>query len=475
MLRRYSELFGIGEIAVSKRLQAVFWALWGLCILDLNEIGFFPSRTWRLPPCWEHFQNCYDYIQIGSLPFSYNYTLLTAALLAFLFGGALGAIKKKWEVAHFALLVVIIFKLIWSMVIFDYGTSNFEYFHLVPAIGFLLARNKLSQMRYLWAFVYFFTPFVKLDTGWIIGTYFTSLKIGLPIFPDALIPLITNGVIVFEMLASIGLISKNKRIAQISLYGWTIFHLYSTILVGFFYPVRCLAMLWALFGFREENEPALRQPLLEKKNWAMVVLIAYITFASLFPSFISASPNDTFEGMNYGLHMFNSNHQCLNIVTHLDAQGTQIRREEFGTTNAMTRCYPQWTLQRLHKLCGNESGKISWQFYHSKDGGPFYELVNVPDVCQIEYKAFAHNEWIKAPSQGAEIKGYPEPNSIFARDGGPPPVIHETPQRQFGAVQTWLQEAFPHLKAIYFSMWTLLFVYILKIYFVDRFLRHSKH
>lgn len=388
-----------------------------------------------------------------------------ALILASLFASAFGAFKKRWDLAHFFLAFVIIFKLIWSMVIFDYGTSNFEYFHLVPALAFLFTKNKLSQMRFLWAFVYFFTPFVKLDTGWILGTYFTTLRIGLPIFPDSWIPLITNLVIVFEMLCSVGLLSKNKKIAQTSLWGWTIFHLYSTILVGFFYPVRCLPMLWVLFGFRQYKEPALRVPL--ARSIPGIVLVLAIAAINLMPSFISKSPNETFEGMNYGLHMFNSNHQCLNTVTYYDREGHITGKEEFGSTNSMTRCYPQWTLQRLQKRCVSDGNRLSWSLIHSKNGEPFYEMVQVDDICKIEYRPFAHNKWLKTPETGAILKGYPERNSIYPRDSGGVPKIHAEQQIPLSALQSLLSGGFPALKMVYFVLWSALFFFLLKTYFVD--------
>ena len=50
--------------------------------------------------------------------------------------------------------------------------------------------------------------------------------------------------------------------------------------------------------------------------------------------------------------------------------------------------------------------KISYVFDHSINGGPFYQIVDLDNLCSVTYKPWGHNDWILLPPQ-AQIVGYP--------------------------------------------------------------------
>lgn len=459
----YSRIFNIDEIANSKRLQVVFWMVLAIATFDINLQSFTPNRMGKIPACWEHFLGCEQFFLLGSLPDSFQYTKMTAVILAMIFFSTLLAVKKRWALAHFLLSLVIIWKFVWNLIIFDYATSNFEYFHLIPSLALLFTKNKLLHLRFSWVLLYFFTPFVKLDEGWILGTYFSSLKSGLPLVSDWAIPIITNTVIVFELICSVGLISKNRLLQKASLSLWTAFHLYSTILVGFYYPVRCLTFLWSIFGFMQPSEQ--QDNTKSKTGLAGPLLAVYIFISNLLPSWLSDSPYETFEGLNYSLHMFDANHQCLNRLSLFENE-QPIHNWEFGSSSSMARCYPQRTLQHLHHVCYREQSqtekkiRLEWSLIHSKDGEPFYETVHQLDACNTQFRPFRHNKWIKTQNTGATKIGYPEKNGIYPGWPGPIPKIFDTPQIEHSKLQIFMKDNFKYFKGVYLGAWVILLVHL---------------
>lgn len=431
ILKKLSLFFAWDEIHKSKRLQAVFWTIWGLLIFDMNLISLSPAGNGEAPNCWEHIYNCTRVTFEAVLPDSYLYSAMTSGLLACLLFSGIFAVRKKWSWALVLLLVVFTWKFIWNMVLYDYATSNFDYFIFIPSLLFFFARNKICQLRLVWPLLYLFAALVKLNDGWILGTYFSSLKTGLPFLPDLSIPYITNGTILFEIFGALGLLARNRRVFYFSLWAWTAFHLYSGILVGYFYPVRCLSILWALFGFQDSQEevpPSKKETLF---NAVGVLVACYFCVANFIPRIISTNPSETFEGMNYGFHMFDANHQCLYQFRYFDESGRILKEMEFGTSHPMARCYPQFVLQKIKRLycqkfAMGRAERVEWSLRHSTNGGAFYETISVTNACSLQFKAFSRNDWIKTKGNGALLVGYPEKNGIYPYQSGALPKVYST-------------------------------------------------
>ncbi|MCB0361525.1 MAG: hypothetical protein KDD35_02315 [Bdellovibrionales bacterium] len=474
MKDKLSRLLSLGEIESSERLQTVFWAIWSLLIYDMTALSVGPARNGETPTCWEHIPNCSSLIPTLTLPNSYLYTTMIAALLSFLFGAAYFARRKIWIHAHLLLLIVFLWKFTWNMLIFDYGTSNFDYFLFIPALIFFFSSRKLEQMRFLWAALYLFAALVKTDESWIAGTYFSSTITGLPLFSDALIPFITNLTILFELICSVGLIAKNQRWAKFSLWAWTAFHLYSSIMVGFFYPVRCLAFLWIIFGSNKKNHKERAQERTPHHlSLCGTLVMLYLSVANLLPRSISPYPKETFEAMNYGFHMFDANHQCLFRFKTFDSQGELIKDIEIGSSHPMFRCYPQWVLQKTKRLnCPDHSTtdiqRVEWQMLHSKNGGPFFETVNTKNACEIEFLPFRRNKWIRTEADGAPLIGYPEKNAFYSQGMGPSPIIHPSPQIELSPFQNWIVKHLYFFQTFYWLLWSGLYFHLLYLGFRSR-------
>jgi len=461
----YSNFFAVGEIAASLRLQCVFAVSWFICILDLQKVDRSFLDRYKTAHCWVYLSDCSQSYRGFSLPQSYDYPLFMTAIFALLAFAAWAAISKKWSKAHAALSIVILWKFIFSFILVNAHTTNFELFHLIPSFILLFTRNKLRGLKYTWALASLFAARVKFDQGWILGTYFSSMTLGLPLVPRILIPFATNIVIFFEILCSVWLLSRNQKIRKFSFWSWTLFHIYSAIIVGYFYPIRCLGFLWAIFAFEKPQETAV--PAKVFMGLRTLVISSVIVLINVLPSFISKDVFSTFEGLDYGFYMINSNYQCQHNVTLLGADGKVVRHIDFGTTSPMDRCFPQDILPKIKKDCAKlgTDGRASWVFLESRNGGPFYRVIDEANACQLDYKPFAHNDWIHLPEE-SRLVGYPDKNIMYQfPDEFQMPNIHPQPVSIESAEEKNLRANELYLKIFYEVLWGIQFLTMIYLLF----------
>lgn len=462
----YYDFFSIQEIEKSSKLKFIFWAVVAIFLLDLSRIVVSPGQpnlfhNTTILSCWEHFPNCQKYLFFEAEPFSYAYSNFMALIFGLCFLSCYFFYTRRHNLSHFCLCIIILWKFFFAFILVDTGANNFEVFYQIPAFGYLFTRNKIRNIKALWATIYLFAAFVKIDEAWIVGNYFSSLEKGLPIIPDILIPFASNSVIIFEIIFSITLFVGSANCKKISVLFWTIFHIYSVTLIGVLYPVRCVPFLWILFGIEKDESPKKLPPFLTFRNWPAISIYIVFIFGNFLPAFIPGDAFETFEGMNYGLHMISSNNQCINKFSIQDANGSILRKWEDNNFYATTRCYPfsKWNFHR-RTTCSrlNPGEKMTWKLWHSKNGGPFHERINTDDLCSLEYTFLKHNEWIKTNEEGAPIVGYPIKNSLKKV-----PTIYrnyrafDQPSIELTAQQKWLQTNLYTLQCLYFLIWGLAF------------------
>jgi hypothetical protein len=411
----WRRLAATGEIASSRSLQALYWALLGGFALTFHEwtrSGAFTrdAVVANRHLCWPYFQSCAKvHVLSGGLGGRIPQTLVYAVLLAVLAAGALAAWRARWDLALLALAPAFAWKLAVHHLFTMQLIANYHFFHLALCFVFLFARDKLWFLRRTLGLLYLLSAVVKLDAGWLRGTYFSSLSHGLPLVPDALIPVATNAVLLLETAGTLALFSANRRVRLGAVAAFALFHLYSTILVAYPYPLFCLPPLLVLFAL---DEPAVR-PALSPRAVPGGAVLALLVLGQCIPAAIRGDAALTLEGNGFGLHMFEANHQCVSTATVRDRAGG-AQDASFRSTRAGNRCdpYAQWFT--LREICRRNAGRlerVEWTFDHSINGGPFYRIVDVPDACALAYRPFSHNAWIRLPEDGAEVRGTPPKNS----------------------------------------------------------------
>jgi hypothetical protein len=316
--------------------------------------------------------------------------------------------KQEWVLAHMLLLILWIWKFFVLFVLTQEFASNYDYYDMILLFIVLFVPYKLFFAKLAFVWLYFLAATIKIHEGWVLGTYFTALQAGLPIFGNAFAPVITSIVIFMQMIGCWFLLSARVIWQQTAFWYFFLFHLFSTVLVGFRYPTVSLVMLIILFGISRvtPHTPLTRRSLV---GWLFLLILLGI---QLYPiAMIRGDQKVTLEGNKYGLYMFEANHQCVSEFTVYFTDGST---EEQRATSALARnrCDPYVYWFRLHNTCVRDPriAAIAWTFDHSVNGSPFYRIVDVPDVCTLSYRAFRHNEWIRLPPDETQIIGYPRKN-----------------------------------------------------------------
>lgn len=412
----YHRIFSIHELESSKILKWVFGATLFSFFLTFNSwIGShsltLESYIQNRHTCWPFWQQCGEWYVLQALPYGYSQTILYMGLFALMGLVVYLMHRREWVLAHLLVVVLFLFKGLAGFLLTYELTGNYDYYHMAFAAILLFFPYKYFFLKLVLVLFYTLSATVKIHEGWILGTYFSSLQSGLPIFPDATIPVWTNFVMLMQIVGAWFLLSSNKVLQRSALVFFALFHLYSGVLVEYRYPATVLPTLLILFGpwFAHTQPPLNRRALV---GWIFVVFLIALQLSSIV---IPKDEKVTLEGNRYGMYMFEANHQCISSATLTKKDGT-VEEVVQARSLARHRCdpYDYWfSLSQICKRGGGEIEQLAWTFDHSVNGGQFYRIVDTQNVCELEYKAFGHNEWIVTPEDGAPAIGQPVKNVYY--------------------------------------------------------------
>ncbi|MBK7889883.1 MAG: hypothetical protein IPJ84_03270 [Bdellovibrionales bacterium] len=471
----YCRIFAVREIEESALLQYCHFAfLIGFWIsfhewIYLKHISLdsFARGDYA---CLPYFQNCGGLYFLTARPGGYTQSLFYAGLYSLIGLSAYFAIVKKWAEAHFVMIFLFIWKCLVLFVLTYQVTQNFEYFHLPFVFIFLFCSWKLFFLRRMFALLYALAAIVKFSSSWVTGSYFSSLSLGMPFFPDAFIPYATNFVILLESVGSWMLLSTNRKIRLWTLSTWLLFHVYSIALVGFRYPTHCIPILLGLFLPDVKTiSPPFR--LRSVTGWFVIIWILLI---NILPNLIEGNNKYTLEGRGFGFYMFDATHQCISNTTIFYKDGT-VERKTTGNSEGMNRCDPYFTWFQLKNKClrhADTIDRIQWENLSSINGGPFYKIINEQNACLLEYSAFRHNKWILDPDSGAEAVGFAD--KTYTKDSNSfnsVPKVYSDPVYKMSASQAFF---FEHEKEIIIFWKVIWFLALLVAVFGWSLKRHFK-
>ncbi len=440
--RIYHRLFSIAEIETQPILQWMFGASLFYFFVSFSRWIGDTSITVEAAErgtaiCWPFFQNCTDFYFLHLVPYGYSQSTLymvfygIMALIVYLMW------KKDWVQAHALLFTLLLWKLFVIAMSFTIS-GPYDNYHIILTSMLLFAAHKEYFLKLSFVIMYFVSATIKFSDSWVLGTYFTSLKSGVPLLPSWFTIFATNIVIFGQIIECWFLMSRHKLLQRIAVVYSAFFHLYSGILVHYNYPSVALPPLLILFGplYRHTPSPFTKKSLI---GWTVIVLILLY---QLLGFVITPNRFSTLEGHRYGMYMFEANHQCQYTIktyartdaensswdglqcsgkyclTHTSTEsknGTTIYTRSGESASAWNRCDPYELWYRARSTCDNPTvERISMQFDHSINGGPFYRMVDEASICDLTYHPFSHNEWIKLPPE-APIIGYPVQNDYEYR------------------------------------------------------------
>lgn len=345
--------------------------------------------------CWPFFQGCKSLIWLSTLPEGYSQTTVFMALFLIIVLAVYLIYRESWVGVHACIATLFAAKIYFTLINYEFK-GNYDYYHNTFCLIFLFLSHKKFFSQFAIVFFYFLSTATKIHPSWILGQYFTSLVDGLPIFPVGSEIFMTNFVILMEMIGAWFLFSRNSLLQRTVLAFFVVFHVYSGILVGYRYPTTVLPPLLILFGpwFR----PYEHVPLDRKSAWGWGLACSLLGL-QLLPHVIQGDEKLTLEGNFFGLYMFEANHQCYVTISNKDKV---VQR--YVSVNPRNRCDPyEYWFRAKNAFCQKPGAEYALAFTHSINGGAFLEIVNEPNLCGLEYKAFEHNAWIKLENEAPAI------------------------------------------------------------------------
>jgi hypothetical protein len=440
----YTRLFSVREIEDNAKLQWFFGAMLLFFLVTFAQwstSSFLSAEESYSALCWPYFPDCTQWYLLHSLPYGYSMSMLYMALFAVMLLTVFFIAHKKWAYAHMALLALWIWKFL-AIFLLSYSLGGvYDSYHLFLTAALLFVPYKEFFAKLTFVVLYFLSATIKFYPTWTLGTYFTTLELGLPIFPDFLAPLITQSVILEQVVGCWFLLSQNWLRQRLTLAYFVLFHLYGGILVLFNYSLISLPTLLILFGssYRHQRVPLTRSSI---AGWALIVFL----FAFQTPvHFIAGDEKYTLEGYRFGMWMFDANHQCRASFTayakdgvtwsassyeaprdrdcygkiclasrHVYQEHNQwLETRVYESPNAESRCAPYAYWQSYRYLCTGDVERVSMRQDASINGGPYYRIVDEPDMCSLEYRTFSHNDWIQQPPE-APFVGFARKNTYYA-------------------------------------------------------------
>jgi hypothetical protein len=329
--------------------------------------------------------------------------------------------------------------------------ANYHHFHLLYTLVFLVSKDKLRFFRGALGLSYFMSAIAKLSPSWLFGEYFNSVPGKLPLLPNVswVVTSASVGLIVLELFGPLCWFTRVTWLRRLSFGAFILFHLYSGVIVGFWYTTLMLPLVVTSFlGF---NEPLLAGYRFSRRHVAALGVFAVALLGSFCHFFIPGDVRLTAEGKYFGLFMFDAN-RSVRFTADIqkgnkywiiqvyrpwrdlgDASGSDasarvgcefyqdgwltnrfavsgpirdgddvIFNPQFFTT-AQVRIYGDPYLYYLyaHELVRRyRPDRVSIRLDEQLDGHPeVATLLDIPDFAALNpaYNAFKHNEWILLP------------------------------------------------------------------------------
>jgi hypothetical protein len=427
-------------------------------------------------PCFPNIQGCkkiFEYINLIPLPYGYSEAIFFTILFGLIVLGAYSLYAKKYLTTYTVLWILLLLKIF--IILTNYGLGNFDYYDVILILIFLIYPARIDLVKLAFVLLYSLASTIKIHEGWIVGTYFSTLYYGLPLIPFTLIPVATNIVIIMQMVGCLLLLHSNKKVRDYTFYFFVFFHLYSTIIVGYRYPITSLLSLLVIF-LVTQNTIIKKDYTFSKNNLFFYIIIVLLFCGQMLPYAIGGDQKFTLEANNYGLYMFEANHQCISTITTADIT------YKFFSYDARNRCDPYVILyQYKQKYCKNPETKILWTLDHSINGKPFKRMVDTQDMCKLSYESFTHNTWIFTEKQ-ASTTGLPYKNIVLARNGIDagvisnngylyPPFLSFSKPVEKTSLQKFMDDNLRILVTFYWTLWIATLLYML--YFAMDF-KHTK-
>ena len=371
----------------------------GLCLALTHVATFFLWRTYFYGPsmmnggapsgpsvCWPFFPQCY------LLNFSLQFTswLGTTYLFCSVITCGLFCLKRV-RAAYWSLLFLCLFKI--AIMCIDYRLmGDYHYITLIVSSSFLLLPNKWTAPRILIVLFYFFAGTLKFNQEWLSGS---ALIDDPKIYGLALEWLCLYVIILETCLSPLLLFAKSSFVRYLTLFQFACFHLYSYLIVGFFFPTIyfLLLMIFPLAWSGSKNL---------KVNKKDLFVIGCFVLAQLVPVLQNGDPALVGRGRHFAVHIMDATSECYPLFyVRYDHETIEVQGNR-QILSFRIRCDPlvywnqAWQLCRKHE---REPGFRRVEFSMTTrrlTDSKFTQIAAVEDFCKeaLEYNTLRSNDWM---------------------------------------------------------------------------------
>jgi hypothetical protein len=329
--------------------------------------------------------------------------------------------------------------------------ANYHHFHLFFTLVFLVSRSKLRFFRGALVVGYVMSAVVKISPSWLAGEYFNSLVDKLPLLPKTawVVTAASIGVFALEFFGPLCWFTGIAWLRRLTFVTFILFHLYSGVVVGFWYTTLMLPLVVA--AFLRFHRPLLAGYRFSPRHLPALGIFAAVLLGGLCHFAIPGDVRLTGEGRYFGFFMFDANRQ-VHFETEIQKGNklwvVQLYRpfrdnDDVGgaDTNAVVTCKfyqdgrlaryfpvarpihdgdevifnPQFFVRADVRMYGNpylyyfyarelvrryQPDRVAIRLDVQLDGhSEVVRLLDIPDFAKLNpsYGSFTHNQWITLP------------------------------------------------------------------------------
>ncbi len=327
-------LKNIDEIKNDKNLT---WYGFILCLTHLLSAYFFYPGLPKSDDiiCWQFFENCHSVSTF--ILNSLDYSLLLYGFFSVIC--AVYFLLKKNQTAYILFFGLSAFKFIVHLSDYRF-MGNYHYMSHVINFVFLLILNKKNMIKLMIVLFYMSAAMIKFNPDWLSGSALlrpTFLK-------QPFLGLACAYVIFLELVISILLLSKQRKLFYFALFQISCFHIFSWHIVGYFYPLIMFGLL-ALFFM---NPASFEFP----KNKTNLTVLAIFILAQILPIYITGKNSSlSNEYRVYSLNMLDAYTVCETRMFIKNKNSVIEYAPDFTKLAIRVHCDPVFVQQKVQKTC----------------------------------------------------------------------------------------------------------------------------
>lgn len=331
--------------------------------------------------CYPFFKNCYHLVYE-------NLNFVAAVFAIYFIFSLLGLVLifcKKNRISYYIFSFLFFLKI--SILFSRYNfMGNYHTMHLSLCVMALLSRSSYFYYKLTLALQYFFAGLLKLNLEWFSGA--ALLNYSPYMFKDAFSILSLAYVPVLEVILIWGLFINNAFIRRITLFQLILFHLYSYLVVGAFYPLIMVGLLFPVlysefFISAQNPRENYKAPWIWQALSFGFILVIITWNLSIKTSLLDPAKDGNIRYLS--LNMLDAKLECsYSLLEERKDQDIIAVDIPILTKAIRTKCDPVVYETFLRRLCEKNSDKKFMFYLESKRTTEFkYSLIrNYTNVCK---------------------------------------------------------------------------------------------